>query len=234
MTNKHIKDGIDVSECKCYSVEEDVCNILSGSCMKEKCQTFRLLQTIQRKEQECDRLKEEVSLLKESNLKLQPIEDVSSLEKCYLQQLDQLKSENETLFKAIEEVNKINKKLKVKNEDLESQLEREKERLEKNDKLAAMLIQDLKNEKSNLVNVYLEKIGQLLSENKELKKRVNELEECENIFFQENKNFRKIYSCLQDIKEIATKMEYGNDFDYDFTWGEQILQKISECEGTND
>ena len=49
---------------------------------------------LKRKEQECERLKEEVSLLKESNSKLQPIEDVSSLEKCYLQQFDQLKDEN--------------------------------------------------------------------------------------------------------------------------------------------
>ena len=128
MTNKHIKDGIDVSECKCYSVEEDVCNILSGSCMKEKCQTFRLLQTIQRKEQECDRLKEEVSLLKESNLKLQPIEDVSSIEKCYLQQLDKLKEENDTLFKAIEEVNKINKRLESENEELKNKLQKYKDR----------------------------------------------------------------------------------------------------------
>ena len=51
----------------------------------------------ERKEQECERLKEEVSLLKESNSKLQQIEDVNSLEKCYLQQLDQLKAENEQL-----------------------------------------------------------------------------------------------------------------------------------------
>ena len=53
MTNKQIKDGIDVSQCECYSVEDNSCNdTLSGSCMKEKCQTFRLLQTIKAKEQE--------------------------------------------------------------------------------------------------------------------------------------------------------------------------------------
>ena len=50
-----------------------------------------------RKEQECEELKEEVALLKESNSKLQPIEDANSIEKGYLQQLDQLKKENEEL-----------------------------------------------------------------------------------------------------------------------------------------
>ncbi len=51
MTDKYIKDGIDVSQCKCYSVENNSCNdTLSGSCMREKYQTFRLLQTIKRKE----------------------------------------------------------------------------------------------------------------------------------------------------------------------------------------
>ena len=61
MTNKQIKDGIDVSQCKCYSVEDNSCNnTLSGSCIKEKCQIFRLLQAIKTKEQECEALKEEI------------------------------------------------------------------------------------------------------------------------------------------------------------------------------
>lgn len=51
--------------------------------------------------QECNRLKEEVSLLKESNSKLQQIEDGKSIEKFYLQQLDQLKDENEGLKEKI-------------------------------------------------------------------------------------------------------------------------------------
>ena len=61
MTDKQIKEGIDVSQCECYSVEDNSCNkTLSGSCMKEKCQTFRLLQTIKAKEQECEGLEEEI------------------------------------------------------------------------------------------------------------------------------------------------------------------------------
>ena len=44
---------------------------------------------------------------------------------CYelQEQLDQLKAENETLFKAIEEVNKINKRLESEKEELKKQLE---------------------------------------------------------------------------------------------------------------
>ena len=61
MTDKQIKEGIDVSQCECYSVEGNSCNkTLSGSCIKEKCQTFRLLQTIQVKEQKCEELKHQI------------------------------------------------------------------------------------------------------------------------------------------------------------------------------
>lgn len=57
---EQIKDGIDVSQCECYLIEYNSCNdTLSGSCIKEKCQTFRLLQTIKTKEQECEELKED-------------------------------------------------------------------------------------------------------------------------------------------------------------------------------
>ena len=65
---------------------------------------IKLQNQLKRKEQECERLKEEVSLLKESNSKLQQIEDVSSLEKCYLQQIDQLKAENEKYSLFIEKL----------------------------------------------------------------------------------------------------------------------------------
>ena len=60
MTDKQIKDGIDVSQCECYSVEDNSCNdTLSGSCMKEKCQIFRLLRTIKSKEQELNDYKKQ-------------------------------------------------------------------------------------------------------------------------------------------------------------------------------
>lgn len=110
-----IIDRVNVKECKYYCngkceryeefVEADYANY-SVKCICEKendLGTYDICdyQQLKRKEQECNRLKEEVSLLKESNSKLQQIEDVNSLEKCYLQQIDQLKAENEKLKNTI-------------------------------------------------------------------------------------------------------------------------------------
>ena len=45
--DRHIKKGIDVSQCEHYSMKYDFCNYtVSGSCVKENCQVFRLLQQI--------------------------------------------------------------------------------------------------------------------------------------------------------------------------------------------
>ena len=73
-------------------------------------------QQLRAKEQECEKLKKEVSLLKESNSKLQQIEDANSLEKYYLQQLNQLKKSNEELQKENE---KLKKQLQVKEQECE-------------------------------------------------------------------------------------------------------------------
>ena len=71
MTEKQIKEGIDVSQCEYYSVENNSCNhTLSGSCMKEKCQIFRLLQTIKAKEQECKQFRNKFN----SNIKRKDIQ----------------------------------------------------------------------------------------------------------------------------------------------------------------
>ena len=104
MTDKQIIDY-----CENYSKESRCYNTFDGSCSKEECFTYRLLQLLQVKEQECERLKKEVSLLKESNSKLQQIEDVNSLEKCYLQQLDQLKEKNEKLEQTLADIKEIAK-----------------------------------------------------------------------------------------------------------------------------
>lgn len=45
------------------------------------------------------------------------------------------------------------------------------------------------------------------------------------------KELEQSREAIEKIKEIATKMEYGNDFEYDFAWGEQII-KI--CDEVND
>lgn len=69
MTDKQIKDGIDVSQCECYSIKHNSCNkTVSGSCIKEKCQTFRLLQTIKAKEQEYEELKEQLTILDDEDV----------------------------------------------------------------------------------------------------------------------------------------------------------------------
>ena len=89
--SKRYCEGIDCAWCN----EQEPCIYKIANELEEK---------LLRKEQECERLKEEVSLLKESNSKLQQIEDVNSLEKCYLQQLDQFKAENDKYSLFIEKL----------------------------------------------------------------------------------------------------------------------------------
>ena len=136
--HKQIIDGINVAGCEYYCdphckqvVDEDGCYVFL--CAEDKNCHYKKWQY---KEQQCNKLKEEVSLLKESNSKLQQIEDVNSLEKCYLQQIDQLKADlqdyqewfdefksmfkydgnepdcNEELYYCVEETVKENNKLK--------------------------------------------------------------------------------------------------------------------------
>ena len=106
-----IIDGVDVSECENFSCgicEQEnkiprTINHFTVDCrMYPNCH-YKLYK---RKAQECERLKEEVSLLKESNSKLQQIEDVNSLEKCYLQQLDKLKQTIAEIKEITENMNK--------------------------------------------------------------------------------------------------------------------------------
>lgn len=96
MTDKQIKDGIDVSQCECYSIEYNSCNdTLSGSCIKEKCQTFRLLQTIKTKEQECEEFRKANDEKNELLAKLGYPTTATAKRKvfCLQEQLDQFKAE---------------------------------------------------------------------------------------------------------------------------------------------
>ena len=122
--------------------------------------------------------------------------------------------------------------LKSENEDLENQLKREKEKFEKHDKLSAMFIQDLKNEKSSLVNEYLKKIGELLSENEELKEYIKHLH---NLCGNETDKQYQYKQTLTEIKEIAEELknfyeELGKCECLTVVQLKQILQKISEVE----
>lgn len=102
MTDKQIIDLTEID--KKY---KDKCSLIKAG----KCKNVNIFieqsRKLKAKEQECERLKKEVSLLKEINSKLQQIEDVNSLEKCYLQQLDKLKKENEKMSKGYAELTEI-------------------------------------------------------------------------------------------------------------------------------
>ena len=220
MTDKQIKEGIDVSQCECYSVENNSCNdTLSGSCMKEKSQICRLLQTIKAKEQECEELKAEIKLSKEML-----IQNTSETNKYTIPQIieqfisdnyiDQQNEDGYTIpvFIQIENI------LDIK-EDLEQQLDQlkaENEELKKeiafgnngtlSDKIRAIVFKDLNKENN--------KLKQTLTEIKEIAEK-----SC----------------CLQPT---STCEEYENCKECsrisDDEIVKQILQKISECEVLND
>ena len=62
MTDKQIR--IDYKKlCENYSKEVGCYHTFDGSCNKEQCFTYRLLQLLQAKEQECEELKHEVELM---------------------------------------------------------------------------------------------------------------------------------------------------------------------------
>ena len=66
MTDKQII--IDYKNlCKNYSKEVGCYNTFDGSCNKEQCFTYRLLQLLQAKEQECEELKKELMKKDEVN-----------------------------------------------------------------------------------------------------------------------------------------------------------------------
>ena len=71
---------------------------------------------LKRKEQECEELK------KELDFKKNMYECARADEKDKFEEILELKAENETLFKAIEEVNKINKELEAENERLKKEI----------------------------------------------------------------------------------------------------------------
>ena len=106
MTDKQIKEGIDVSQCECYSVEDNSCNkTLSGSCTKEKCQTFRLLQTIKVKEQERENWQKELD-----KTHLLMLEKQDKLIKEFFNN-EQLKLENTKYKQTLAEIKEITKNM---------------------------------------------------------------------------------------------------------------------------
>ena len=146
--HKQIIDGIDVSACKWFThnqlcecaikpADDFHCHANPNCHYKQYQRELMLKKEIEEKllykQQQCNRLKEEVSLLKESNSKLQQIEDANSLEKYYLQQIAQLKTKNEELKKSKKATEEASE-LFVKNADeiarvLENKLDQMKSQL---------------------------------------------------------------------------------------------------------
>lgn len=161
-----------------------------------------------------------------------------------MKKLDQLKKENETLFKAIEEVNKINKRLESKNEELKKQLMQKSEV----DMFFNTPIEGWSNDPCG--------ICPHKAENEKLKEELSTIQHnCnrEGCKYYDDNTFKVFYECkaqkalqlsansvttkycdllqtLTEIKEIAEKRNYldYNECLYD------ILQKINECEIAND
>ena len=93
MTNKQII--IDYKNlCENYSKEVGCYNTFDDSCIKEQCFTYRLLQLLQAKEQECEQIKEKYEALKLENQ--EGYEIVAEL----TQECEELRSECGELFNA--------------------------------------------------------------------------------------------------------------------------------------
>ena len=145
----------------------------------------RLQKIINEKEQECEELKKIINEAKNSKLDLKSFLVGEAVQNEYEQQLDQLKAEIETLFKAIEEVNKINKRLELENEELK--------KCYKNN---SSLLDFEETNTTKLVNKVM-KLEQTLTEIKEIaEKEVNT-----RMLFADKESFCDFNKILQKISE---------------------------------
>lgn len=206
-----IIDGVDVHWCEHYTGNIGYLTDKNWTCRAKiqgtKCEDWSdcYFKRWQRKEQEYDRLNRWLPIV----VRLE--EQFGSFEKA--KGID-YKTYAEQIFAELDQ-------LKAENEDLENQLEREKERFEKQDKFAAMFIQELKNEKSSLVNEYLKKIGHLQSENKELKEKCKKYGEINE---QETKDYAELKVENERLKTRGTPPLIG----VVLTENKQLKQTLSE------
>lgn len=188
MTDKQIIYRVNVKECKYYCngkceryeefVEADYANY-SVKCICEKENDLGAYdicdyQQLKRKEQECEELKAKFELFKSSNQTT----------------IDQLKAENETLFKAIEEVNKINKKLESENEDLKK-----------------TILQECPNCGEEYLNY---KGAALYFENSDLKQTLTEIKEIAYDGYNNGQSSYATFQCEKIINKI-NKVEDANN-----------------------
>lgn len=118
MNNEQIIiDGIDVSGCEHF---DDSGNYNCRGCRWCKDNPNCHYKKWKRKEQECEELKDKLNCC--FCKPIMGLDDIENFKKCveitecFRRQLDKLKAENETLFKAIEEINRrIEGELKLPN-----------------------------------------------------------------------------------------------------------------------
>ena len=103
MTDKQII--IDYENlCENYSKEVGCYNTFDGSCIKEQCFTYRILQLLKAKEQECEELKKLKTATEEASELF--VKNADEIARVLENKLDQLKKTNEELQKENEELKK--------------------------------------------------------------------------------------------------------------------------------
>lgn len=111
MTDKQII--IDCENiCENYSKEVGCYNTFDSSCIKEQCFTYRLLQLLKSKEQECEELKKEQSEIKKylgisHKTILEQLEELTNFRDRDREELDQLKAEYDKIKNCLAEIKGI-------------------------------------------------------------------------------------------------------------------------------
>lgn len=210
MENLHkqtIIDGVDVSGCECYSEHrEGYCGWFTP-CEGDSCQ-YKLdwaLQQLKRKEQEYEELKSA------RDSWISKCEQETKIKELYQEQLDQLKAENDKL-----------KEIMHKDFCTHYVLGECSQKHHNNCVGRNQCIKDLEQEIEEL-KIYIES-------NKQQVKEVETLVMDNDRLINELTQYKQT---LTDIKEITEDAKTKVFVDMEEFW-KQILQKISECEVTNE
>ena len=95
--------------CENYSKEVGCYNTFDGSCIKEQCFTYRLLQLLKAKEQECEELKRvKDDFFKHAEISHEAVLNKNKIIDEQEKQLDQLKADREEALKQLEFVRTLN------------------------------------------------------------------------------------------------------------------------------
>ena len=248
-----IIDGVDVSGCKYYiennGIEAQGCYELTDLCEcndeNEFCDNNPNChyKNWQRKEQECEELKEQ---LKEMNEVIRTETTRCNLVNILKTELDQLKAENDELKKIINEAK--NSKLDLKSflvgEAVQNEYEQQLDQLKAEVKSKTEYIQeqrDIINQYSKEIEMYKKCQGKRASKREEelkaeLEQEKNWHKTADEISKANSEYVVKLKQTLADIKDIAENYTNNCDFSWECDkcnyscFGKDILQKISEVE----